>query len=631
MVEKRKRLSLPEVRRLGIQLCGAIDYLHARDVIHRDLKLGNIFLDEDMNPKIGDFGLAAALMPDKRRVTRCGTPNYMAPEIWTKDGNGHGHEVDLWALGCILFCMITGTLPFFRKGDQAQKEIRRRAEAQEYDWPMPPTGYGYPDEAKDLVAMLLCDEEDRIKPKALVLHAFFTMDARRVPVKLDVKCLTEQPAWKDSVNMKRANLSMTVVDLIKECFTTSGTSSVWTVCEREEVARRGPQLPLKTGALYPHRESVAQPVRKSTSTAPSNWKSLGSIFSSDEETEVLLERTDSALMNLRQTIKTISLSLRKLDPALTPAEGKSQLTDIPRVQIFADHGDKWGVGYVLDDGTTGCILNYVSNSTAVVAKSSIHKIQAFFDKPDSRKRIASGLLLKGCPPIEMYERDLVTNALHFVKIPDFFATYVKRSSEINEQQFEAEKADRLHVWLKFAHWMATRYDVKPPRDRIPTANDYTKPGRPIVVLFQRLGNVVAWAFSDGTLQFTFEADKTHLRFSPNGSYAEFLFRMFPRGGPMYGMKTSHGLFCDTVYTLLQGGSRKQHAENFAENQLESKMRFVYDVLKVWASNGGIGKMGGMKMKWADAKPKFDDQGKKIKERDIFEKVALVNQPKGPTV
>lgn len=112
MVKKRRCLTLPEVRRLTVQLCGAIKYMHARNVIHRDLKMGNLFLDHDMNLKIGDFGLAAVLVSKheyqglydqkSRRTTLCGTPNYIAPEILEKGRGGHDHKVDIWAIGVIM-------------------------------------------------------------------------------------------------------------------------------------------------------------------------------------------------------------------------------------------------------------------------------------------------------------------------------------------------------------------------------------------------------------------------------------------------------------------------------------------------------------------------------------------------
>ena len=90
-----------------IQTCGAIKYLHQRNIVHRDLKTGNLFLDADMNVKVGDFGLAALLVSQSdygaiRRTTMCGTPNYLAPEVLEKTGKGHDEKVDLWAIGIMM-------------------------------------------------------------------------------------------------------------------------------------------------------------------------------------------------------------------------------------------------------------------------------------------------------------------------------------------------------------------------------------------------------------------------------------------------------------------------------------------------------------------------------------------------
>lgn len=107
MVKKRRFVTEPEVRFWTVQMTGAVKYMHDKGIIHRDLKMGNIFLDSDMNVKIGDFGLAALLMSGKdwtnvRRTTLCGTPNYIAPEILSKDKQGHDHAVDIWSLGIIM-------------------------------------------------------------------------------------------------------------------------------------------------------------------------------------------------------------------------------------------------------------------------------------------------------------------------------------------------------------------------------------------------------------------------------------------------------------------------------------------------------------------------------------------------
>jgi polo-like kinase 1 len=76
-------------------------YLHDKKVIHRDLKLGNLFLGKQKEIKLGDFGLAAKLEYEgEKRRTICGTPNYIAPEVLDKK-IGHSYEVDIWSLGVI--------------------------------------------------------------------------------------------------------------------------------------------------------------------------------------------------------------------------------------------------------------------------------------------------------------------------------------------------------------------------------------------------------------------------------------------------------------------------------------------------------------------------------------------------
>ncbi|KAG9247519.1 kinase-like domain-containing protein [Calycina marina] len=177
MVKKRKYITEPEVRFWTVQMAGAIKYMHSKGIIHRDLKMGNIFLDKDMNVKVGDFGLAALLMSGKdmnacRRTTLCGTPNYIAPEILEKGKGGHDHMVDIWSLGIIIFAMLTGKPPF---QSTTADEIYRRAREREYNWPKLETSENsISEETKDLVSTLLQDPEKRPDPDAIVQHPFFT-------------------------------------------------------------------------------------------------------------------------------------------------------------------------------------------------------------------------------------------------------------------------------------------------------------------------------------------------------------------------------------------------------------------------------------------------------------------------
>ena len=112
LIRRRKKLTEPETRFYIIQLLDALKYLHEECVIHRDLKLGNLFVDGNMQVKVGDFGLATRLThPDERKRTICGTPNYIAPEI-LEGKNGHSFEVDIWSTGVVLYTLLVGKPPY---------------------------------------------------------------------------------------------------------------------------------------------------------------------------------------------------------------------------------------------------------------------------------------------------------------------------------------------------------------------------------------------------------------------------------------------------------------------------------------------------------------------------------------
>ncbi|XP_077498692.1 serine/threonine-protein kinase PLK1-like [Amblyomma americanum] len=97
----RETLTEPEVRHLLRQLLLACEYLVQEQVIHRDLKLGNLLLTAGSQLKVADFGLATRVhYPGQLKRSICGTTNYMAPEVLTQ--KGYSYEADMWAVGCIM-------------------------------------------------------------------------------------------------------------------------------------------------------------------------------------------------------------------------------------------------------------------------------------------------------------------------------------------------------------------------------------------------------------------------------------------------------------------------------------------------------------------------------------------------
>ena len=93
------------------QILSGIEYCHSLNIVHRDIKMENILVDENLDVKIIDFGFGICSSPTQRLKVFCGTPSYMAPEIISKK-EYLGLPTDIWSLGVLLFAMIYGHFPF---------------------------------------------------------------------------------------------------------------------------------------------------------------------------------------------------------------------------------------------------------------------------------------------------------------------------------------------------------------------------------------------------------------------------------------------------------------------------------------------------------------------------------------
>jgi len=152
----------------------AVAYLHDNGIVHRDLKPENLLFrtqDEDSDLLIADFGLSRIIDSEKFHVltTTCGTPGYMAPEIFKK--TGHGKPVDLWAIGVITFFLLCGYTPFDRESTKEEMQAILNADykfEQEY-WE------GVSDTAKDFIARLLTiDPDRRLNAHQALTHPWLT-------------------------------------------------------------------------------------------------------------------------------------------------------------------------------------------------------------------------------------------------------------------------------------------------------------------------------------------------------------------------------------------------------------------------------------------------------------------------
>jgi len=170
LLKRRKKLTELEVQCYSNQIIKALKYLHSHRVIHRDLKLGNLFISEKMEIKVGDFGLATKLEFDgERKRTVCGTPNYIAPEI-LEGKTGHSYEVDVWSLGVIMYTLIIGKPPFETNN---VKETYKRIKMGNYSFP---ENAVISEPAKDLIqSILVLDPLKRPKLDEILKHDFFNI------------------------------------------------------------------------------------------------------------------------------------------------------------------------------------------------------------------------------------------------------------------------------------------------------------------------------------------------------------------------------------------------------------------------------------------------------------------------
>ena len=165
--EKRK-LSELEIKHYCFELLLAIEYLHKMNIIHRDIKLSNVLLNENMEVRLCDFGLAID-NGIKEQKNICGTLNYIAPELYNKKGGlKYSFKTDIWAFGVLMYSLFFHKTPF-------KKEPKKKT-----DYNMQNIDVSFPKhipiskEAKDLLKRILVkDPDSRPKIEAIKASSFF--------------------------------------------------------------------------------------------------------------------------------------------------------------------------------------------------------------------------------------------------------------------------------------------------------------------------------------------------------------------------------------------------------------------------------------------------------------------------
>ncbi|XP_024941788.1 ovarian-specific serine/threonine-protein kinase Lok isoform X2 [Cephus cinctus] len=170
-IRSKQRLSEKCAKLIFYQVILAVHYLHESGITHRDLKPENILLasDDDVTlVKVSDFGLSKLLDSETMMKTFCGTPMYVAPEILLTGGKGaYTKQVDVWSLGVILYCCLSGRVPF----NMHHSKISLQDQIVRGMYNFPPVFDHISENAKDLIrSMLTVNPGKRITISKVLLH-----------------------------------------------------------------------------------------------------------------------------------------------------------------------------------------------------------------------------------------------------------------------------------------------------------------------------------------------------------------------------------------------------------------------------------------------------------------------------
>ena len=161
-IRKREKLSENIAKIIFKQIMEGLKYINKKNIVHRDIKLDNILIDLNNTVKICDFGVSKRITENEIMVDHCGTPGYIAPEIYKNKGY-EGFQCDIWSAGITLYYMLCGSQPFKA---YSLKEMENKVLKGEYE-----ELKNVSNEANDLIKkMLETDPDVRIKLNDVLNH-----------------------------------------------------------------------------------------------------------------------------------------------------------------------------------------------------------------------------------------------------------------------------------------------------------------------------------------------------------------------------------------------------------------------------------------------------------------------------
>ncbi|XP_007229172.3 serine/threonine-protein kinase PLK2b [Astyanax mexicanus] len=374
ILKARKVLTEPEVRYYLRQTVSALKYLHDQEILHRDLKLGNLFVSDSMELKVGDFGLAAKLEPvSNRRKTICGTPNYLSPEVLNKQG--HGWESDIWALGCVMYTMLLGKPPF--ETTNLRETYRCIREAR----------YSLPStislSARQLIASMLSrNPTDRPRLDEIIRHEFLTQGF--MPETLPASCCLSAPDFHISSPAKsffqkaaaalfggkrdKAKYYENINKIAKE------EGDIYKL--RHELKMTSINQQLVTPPVEERgtpSQPDGKPVSQATDGRPQARDTIrmivrGSLGSCSSSSECLEDGTTGSVAEAVASVLRGCLEHMPTADKLPKASGCSKLQWVTK---WVDYSNKYGFGYQLSDNTVGVLFNSGTHMSLLADKTTV--------------------------------------------------------------------------------------------------------------------------------------------------------------------------------------------------------------------------------------------------------------------
>lgn len=333
--KRRKILTEPEIRYFVRQIANACLYLHDNQIIHRDLKLGNIFINDDMNIKLGDFGLATKIEDAERKYTLCGTPNYLAPEILLK--TGHSFQVDVWSLGCIVYTLAVGTPPFETPD---LTDTYKRIKENKYTIPADLS----PPLKEFIESMLRADPKQRPTMTSILNDPYIT--GSYIPRSLPTSCLTTAP------RSHTGRLSMLPTALEKMAIAQNDFNGLRSPLHPVTNTDGDEEKPKSSGNK---KDLLALP---EVHPKPTTAQLPESAYRKRSHPDAVPEDT-----NLRSLVKQLSdvLARKRIVTTATASEAEDPMSaPIYWISKWVDFSDRYGLGFSLCDNSYGVRFNDVT-------------------------------------------------------------------------------------------------------------------------------------------------------------------------------------------------------------------------------------------------------------------------------